>query len=342
MCMYSAADGQANDFHLVHYGTRAMGGVGLIVIEATGVLPNGRITDRCLGLWKDEQIAPFRRVVDACHRHGACVAAQLAHAGRKCVATGVSRIVAPSSICFSDAPEYRDPDPLTPLGIETLLEAFAAATARAATAGVDAIEVHGAHGYLIHQFLSPLSNHRTDAYGGAPANRARFLMEVLRSVRREWPAPKPLILRVSATDHTQGGVTPEDLAAILNLVRSEIDLLHVSSGGLLPIEVNSFPGYQVPYAETLRRECRLPVIAVGEITSAEQAEAILLAQHADLVAMGRELLRNPYLPLNSARRLGVSPPSPRQYARAFELPMDESRIFRQPKQPHERNPHEHR
>jgi NADPH2 dehydrogenase len=329
MCMYSATDGQANDFHEVHYATRAMGGVGLVVIEATGVLPNGRITDRCLGLWKDEQIRPFRRIVDACHRHGACVAAQLAHAGRKCVAAGVGRVVAPSALRFSDASEYRDPHALTSLEMETLLEAFASAAARAASAGVDAIEIHGAHGYLIHQFLSPLSNHRKDAYGGTPENRSRFLLEVVRAVRREWPAPKPLMLRVSATDYTPGGLTPEDLVGMINRVRTEIDLLHVSSGGLLPIEIFQTPGYQVAYAETLRRACRLPVIAVGLITSAEQAEAILQANRADLVAMGRELLRNPFLPLNSARRLGVPAPVPRQYLRAFESPMGESRVLHQ-------------
>jgi NADPH2 dehydrogenase len=326
MCMYSATDGQANDFHVVHYATRALGGVGLVVIEATGVLPNGRITDQCLGLWKDEQTGPFRRIVDACHQHGACVAAQLAHAGRKCVAASVGRVVAPSAIRFSDAPEYRDPHALTPLEMETLLEAFASAAARAAAAGVDAIEVHAAHGYLIHQFLTPLSNHRKDAYGGTPENRCRFLLEVLRAVRREWPAPKPLMLRVSATDHVPGGLTPTDLAGMLNRVRAEIDLLHVSSGGLLPIEVTPSPGFQVPYAEMLRRECRLPVIAVGLITSAEQAETILQANQADLVALGRELLRNPFLPLSSARRLGIATPVPRQYLRAFEPPMVESRV----------------
>ena len=317
MCMYSAHDGVANDFHVIHYGTRAMGGVGLIIFEATGILPNGRISDRCLGLWKDEQIAPLRRVVDACHRGGARVAVQLAHAGRKCIATKSSHVVAPSHIRFSDAPEYRDPEELTPLEIETIVEAFGQAAARASVAGVDAVEVHAAHGYLIHQFLSPLSNQRDDAYGGSMAKRVRFLAEVLRAVRREWPAPNPLLLRVSATDHAAGGITVPDMEEMINLVRSEIDVLHVSSGGLLPEMPPQSPGFQVPYAEALRNACGLPVIAVGMITTVEQAEEILQKQQADLVAMGRELLRNPYLPLMAAQRQRVPALVPRPYERAF-------------------------
>ena len=317
MCMYSAVDGMAADFHVVHYGTRAMGGAGLIILEATGVLPNGRISDRCLGLWKDEQITPLRRVVDACHRGGAKVAVQLAHAGRKCVATSVSNVVAPSRLRFSDDPEYRDPEEVTPLEIETIAEAFGRAAARAALAGVDALEVHAAHGYLIHQFLSPLSNQRRDAYGGSLAKRVRFLAEVLQAVRREWPTPNPLLLRVSATDYVEGGIEIPDMAAIVNQVRAEIDLLHVSSGGLLPILPAQSPGYQVPYAEALRAACNLPVIAVGQITTAEQADEILQSQKADLIAMGRELLRNPYLLLAAARRQHASMTYPRQYERAF-------------------------
>lgn len=317
MCMYSAHDGVANDFHIVHYGTRAMGGAGLIIMEATGILPNGRISDRCLGLWKDDQTAPLRRVVEACHRGGAKVAVQLAHAGRKCVATGVARVVAPSSVRFSDQPEYRDPQQLSSLEIATIVEAFGTAAARAAVAGVDALEVHAAHGYLIHQFLSPLTNRRHDRYGGSVANRVRFLAEVLQAVRREWPAPKPLLLRVSATDYADGGIDVADMAEIVNQVRAEIDLLHVSSGGLLPVMPPQSPGYQVPFAAALRNACTLPVIAVGMITAAEQAEAILQSEKADLVAMGRELLRNPYLPLRSAQSHHGPVLFPRQYERAF-------------------------
>lgn len=317
MCMYSAQDGLTNDFHLVHYATRATGGVGLIIIEATGILPNGRISDQCLGLWKDEQIEPLRRVVEACHRQGAKVAVQLAHAGRKCVASGVSRIVAPSRLRFSDAPEYREPDELSPLEIETIAEAFGSAAARAALAGVDALEVHAAHGYLIHQFLSPLSNQRRDDYGGSLANRTRILSRVLQAVRREWAAPKSLLLRVSASDYAIGGLDVPQLAEIVSQIRSYIDMLHVSSGGLLPIMPPQSPGFQVPFAKALRAACAVPVIAVGLITSAEQAEAILQAQQADLVAMGRELLRNPYLPLTAAKTQHAPALHPHQYERAF-------------------------
>lgn len=318
MCMYSARDGMAGDFHLVHYGARALGGVGLIITEATGVLPNGRISDRCLGLWKDEQVAPLQRVVETCHRSGARVAVQLAHAGRKCTATSVSRVVAPSPIRFSDAPEYRDPEALAPLELETLVEAFGTAATRAAAAGVDAIEVHAAHGYLINQFLSPLTNRRVDEFGGSLENRTRFLSGVLHAVRREWPPPKPLLLRVSATDYAEGGLTPGDVAAIVNRVKADIDILHVSSGGILPAMPPQSPGYQVPHAAALRRATGLPVIAVGMITSIEQAEAILCAGQADLVAMGRELLRNPALALAAAQRLQIPQAAPRQYERAYQ------------------------
>jgi len=317
MCMYSAHDGVANDFHVVHYGTRAMGGVGLIILEATGILPNGRISDRCLGLWKDEQIAPLRRVVDSCHRGGAKVAVQLAHAGRKCIATGVSHVVAPSHLRFGETPEYRDPEELTPLETATIVEAFGTAAARASIAGVDALEVHAAHGYLINQFLSPLTNHRCDSYGGSVPNRVRFLNEVLQAVRREWPAPHPLLLRVSATDYVAGGIDVPDMAEIVNQVKAGIDVLHVSSGGLMPVMPPQSPGYQVPYAEALRAACGLPVIAVGMITTAGQAEEIVQTQKADLVAMGRELLRNPYLPLAASQRQRGPALYPRQYERAF-------------------------
>ena len=317
MCMYSAHEGLANDFHIVHYGTRAMGGAGLIILEATGVLPNGRISDRCLGLWKDDQIAPLRRVVEACHRGGAKVAVQLAHAGRKCVATGVARVVAPSHIRFGDLPEYRDPEELTALEVETIVEAFGMAAARAKVAGADALEVHAAHGYLINQFLSPLTNLRRDGYGASMANRVRFLTEVLQAVRLEWPSPNPLLLRVSATDYAAGGIDVTDMAEIVNRVRAQIDVLHVSSGGLVPAMPPQSPGFQVPYAEALRKACSLPVITVGMITTPEQAEEILRGEKADLVAMGRELLRNPYLPLATAQRLHGPLLCPRQYERAF-------------------------
>lgn len=318
MCMYSATAGMANDFHVAHYGSRAWGGAGLIILEATGILPNGRISDQCLGLWRDEQVPPLRRVVEACHGGGARVAVQLAHAGRKCLAKSVVRVVAPSPIRFGESLDYRDPEALTTLEIETLVQAFGAAAARAAAAGVDAIEVHAAHGYLINQFLSPLANHREDGFGGNKANRARFLGDVLRAVRAEWAHPKPLILRVSATDHAVGGLTPDDVAEIVNRVKHDVDVLHVSSGGILPVMPPPSPGYQVPYAQLLRRTCGLPVIAVGMITSVEQAEEILRAGRADLVAMGRELLRNPCFALAAAQRLKAAFPIPRPYERAYE------------------------
>jgi NADPH2 dehydrogenase len=317
MCMYAARDGMAGDFHVVHYGTRAVGGVGLVITEATGVLPNGRVSDRCLGLWQDEQVAPLRRVIAACHTGGARVAVQLAHAGRKCGAQGVRRVVAPSPLRLGDSPELRDPEPLGALEIETVVEAFGAAASRARDAGADAIEVHGAHGYLINQFLSPLANRRTDAYGGPTAGRARFLVEVLAAVRREWPPPRPLILRVSAEDLAPGGVTVEEMARIVDRVRPAVDLLHVSSGGILADEPPLRPGWQAPYAAALRRACGLPAIAVGGVGTVEQAEEILCAGQADLVAMGRALLRNPYLPLQAARQSHAAPIWPEAYGPAF-------------------------
>ena len=317
MCMFTAHDGLANDFHLIHYATRAMGGVGLIIVETTGVLPNGRISARCLGLWEDEQIEPLRRVVEACHRSGANVAVQLSHAGRKCVVADVSRVVAPSCIRFSEMPDYQTPDELSRHEIEEIVEAFGMAAARAAAAGVDAVEVQAADGYLIHQFLSPLANERHDDYGGDASNRCRFLGAVIQSIRRKWSMPKPLFLRVPATDYSEGGIEILDIAKMVDMVRERVDVLHVGSGGLVPVMVPHTPGFQVSFAGALRNACALPVIAGGKITSAEQAENILQSHKADLVAMGRELLRNPYLPAISAQRLGCPALFSPQYERAF-------------------------
>ncbi|GAB6934432.1 MAG: NADPH dehydrogenase NamA [Bacillota bacterium] len=315
MCMYSATDGFANDWHFVHYTTRAVGGVGLIILEATGVQPHGRITSRCLGIWDDAHIPGLARIVEGCHAHGAKVGIQLAHAGRKCEIPG--RIVAPSAIPFG--PNSPTPEELSVNEIREVVESFGQAARRARQAGFDVVEIHGAHGYLINEFLSPLANKRTDAYGGSLENRARFLMEVIDAVRAEWPADKPLFLRLSAVDYAEGGVTLEETVEVAKMAKARgVDLIDVSSGGVVPgVTVPVHPGYQVPFAETVRREADIPTGAVGLITEPKQAEEIVANGRADLVFLGRELLRNPYWPLHAALELGAEIDYwPIQYLRA--------------------------
>lgn len=334
MCQYSATDGRPNDWHVVHLGARANGGFGLLVTEATAVLPEGRITPFDLGLWDDAQVAPWRRVVQAVHAAGALVAVQLAHAGRKAstdqpwsdrlgtvpAADGGWTPVAPSPLAF---PGYDAPRELSTGEISDVVTAFADATRRALAAGVDAVEVHAAHGYLLHQFLSPLTNQRTDAYGGTPVGRARLLREVVAAVREEWPAERPVLVRVSATDWTPGGLKVEDVAAaVAPLHQLGADLIDVSSGGLVPAPVPSGPGYQVPLARRVRELTGMPVSTVGLITSATQAEQALVAGNADAVMIGRPALREPTWGLHAAHELGVPVatdgpvPWPPQYLRA--------------------------
>lgn len=315
MCMYVADhDGNPNDFHLIHYGTRAVGGVGLILLEATGVESRGRISDRDLGIWRDEHIAGLKRIVETCKAQGASVGIQLAHAGRKSeVVTEPS--IAPSPIAFSEC--YRVPVEMSKEEIDKVIKAFGTAAKRADQAGFDTIEIHGAHGYLISEFLSPLTNHRTDEYGGNVKNRARFLKEVLAEVHRNWPKEKPVILRVSAEDYAEGGNNASIMAELINEVKEEgIDLINVSSGGVVNVGVKFYAGYQVPFAETIKKETGLPVMAGGLITSPSMAEEILSNNRADMVYLGRELLRNPYWPLQAAKELREEISWPKSYERA--------------------------
>lgn len=315
MCMFCAdQDGNPGDWHFTHYTTRAAGGVGLIIMEATGVESRGRITDKDLGLWKDEQIEGLSRIVKACRQHGARVGLQLGHAGRKSeVLTEPS--IAPSPIAFSDS--YRVPAEMTKEDIKTVIKAFKEAAKRADLAGFDTIEIHAAHGYLISEFLSPLTNHRTDEYGGTMVKRLRFLKEILREIKSVWPEHKPIIVRVSAEDYAEDGNHDRIVADMLNLVKEEgIDLVNVSSGGVIDAAPKVYPGYQVKFAETIRRITGLPVIAGGLISSASMAEEMISNERADFIFLGRELLRNPYWPLFAAKELREDLEWPVQYKRA--------------------------
>lgn len=314
MCMYSAEDGLVNDWHLTHYTTRAVGGAGLILLEATGVESRGRITDQDLGLWKDEQVEGMARLVGTCRKFGAKMGVQLAHAGRKSEVT-LEQPVAPSPIAFSE--KYRTPSELKKEELPGIINAFRDAAVRAEQAGFDTIELHAAHGYLISEFLSPLTNQRTDEYGGSAESRSRLLAEIIRQVRSVWPEKKPLIVRVSAEDYEVGGNHVEAIAEILKELKAEgIDLVNVSSGGVVNTGMKTYPGYQVGYAETIRRVTGIPVIAGGLITSAKSAEKILKNEQADLIYFGRELLRNPYFPLQASKEVEDGIEWPVQYQRA--------------------------
>lgn len=328
MCQYSAVDGLVQPWHLRHYAERAVGGVGLVLVEATAVQARGRITPQCLGLWNDGQAEAFRPLVRAVHEAGSRVGVQLAHAGRK--ASTYSRgpktgavppseggwtVVSSGTEAFD--PSYPVPVALTPEDIQQVVADFASAAQRAVDAGFDTVEIHGAHGYLLHQFLSPLTNHRTDAWGGSQENRFRLAVEVTRAVRKVLPPTMPLLIRLSATDWVEGGWTVEGTIALLNVLKAEgVDFADISSGGLVPgVKIPIGPGYQVPLASQVRRATGLPTGAVGLITEATQAQAILEAGDADAVLMGRLLLRDPYYPLRHApadhRQV------PWQYQRAF-------------------------
>jgi NADPH2 dehydrogenase len=317
MCMYSANNlGIANDFHFTHYTTRALGGVGFIIMEATGISENGRISDSDLGIWNDSHIDGLKKIVDAVKAYGSKIAIQINHAGRKYEGKS-GKIVAPSAIGFNENSKL--PIELSKDEIKEIILAFKAAAIRANKAGFDALEVHGAHGYLIHQFLSPLSNLREDEYGKTLENRTRFLKEILVSIKEVWPADKPLILRVSATDYVEGGIDIKDMVKIINIIKPYVDIVDVSSGGLVPAKINIFPGYQIKLAEEIKGQCKLPVITVGLITEVNMVEEILSNNRADLVALGRELLRNPFWVLNCAKEKKGSITLPKQYERAFPM-----------------------
>lgn len=321
MCMYVAGtDGVATDWHLVHYGTRAMGGVGLIITEATAVEPRGRISEGDLGLWNDQQAEALARIARFAHERGAAFSIQLAHAGRKAwtfkKGRGPEAAVAPSAIPFDD--DWVRPQELDRAGIDRVVAAFGAAARRAAELGCDSVEIHSAHGYLLHEFLSPLSNVRTDEYGGSLENRARLLRRVVEAVREEFPADRPVWVRISATDWVEGGWDLEQSVQLARWLKElGVDLIDTSSGGLSPKQqIKVGLGYQVPFAERIRKEVGIPTGAVGLIVSAEQAEEILQAGQADVVLMGRELLRNPYFPLQAAQAVGAEVPWPVQYRAA--------------------------
>jgi NADPH2 dehydrogenase len=316
MCMYSSDNsGKVKDFHFAHYVDRAIGGAGLIIMEATAVASNGRISPRDLGIWGEGHFVGLKRVVDVCHENGAKIAVQLAHAGRKSEVAD-EPIFAPSALGFSD--EYRMPEELGLDGIKDIVNKFKDAALRALRIGFDAIEIHAAHGYLIHEFLSPLTNKRTDNYGGSLENRTRFLKEILQAVKEVWPESKPLLLRISASDYAEGGIDIDEMVKIVNLIKTYVDIVHVSSGGLITVPIKLYPGYQVNFSERIRKECSVPTIAVGLITKLENVEEILGRGHADLVALGRELLRNPYWVWNNAREYNTELDWPVQYERAFK------------------------
>lgn len=315
MCMYCAeADGIVTPWHITHYTTRAIGGAGLIIVEATGICPEGRISASDLGLWKDEQIEGMKKLVDAVHENGAKIGVQLNHAGRKCTAEGMD-VEAPSAIPFDENSVM--PREMTEEDIAETVEQFRAAAIRAEKAGFDLVEVHAAHGYLLSEFLSPLTNQREDGYGGIAENRVKILGEVLDAVKEVWPVEKPLCVRVSAEDYQEGGNKAQDLAEMLNMVKDRgIDFVDVSTGGVVSAVPNAVKGYQLPHAELIRKKTGLPVIAGGLVTDVQEAEDIIMDSKADLIYMGRELLRNPYWPLHAAVELGAAVPWPKQYERA--------------------------
>lgn len=319
MCQYSAEqqDGLPGDWHLVHLGAFAKGGAGAVFTEATAVTAEGRISPQDLGLWNAAQTDAFSRIVRFIHGQGAVAGIQLAHAGRKASTfrtwderqgsvpseDGGWPTVAPSAIAF---PGYEPPTALTVDGIAEVVAAFAAAAARATEAGFNLIEIHAAHGYLLHQFLSPLSNTRTDAYGGSLANRARFLLETIDAVRAVLDDSVPLLVRFSATDWVDGGWSLTDTQTVTRWAGERgADLADISSGGNVPAHITVGPGYQVPFATAVKAATQLPVSAVGLLTSAAQAEQIVATGLADVVMMGREMLRDPNFPLRAAAELGV-------------------------------------
>lgn len=315
MCMYQAQNGQVNAFHLTHYGSRAIGGVGCIIVEATAVSPEGRITDEDLGLWDDSLIKGMRELVEEIHRYGAKAVIQLQHAGRKSTSTA-SPHLAPSAVRFSD--QYELPVEMDVEEIKDVQAQFIAAALRAQKAGFDGIELHAAHGYLLHEFLSPLSNHRSDAYGGSPEDRARILRELIVDLRKALKDSTWLQVRVSASDYDPAGLKPMDLVEILKPVAPHLDFVHVSSGGNAQRPIELKPGYQVDFSHILKRELKLPTIAVGLITDESHLESILVEEKADLVALGRELLRNPYYVNALYGKLGLLEDLPVSYLRAYK------------------------
>jgi len=334
MCEYSSVDGFASDWHLVHLGSRAVGGAGLVLTEAAAVSPQGRITPSDLGIYRDEHVSALRRIVTFVHEQGAVAGIQLAHAGRKAscarpwdggmpiaVADGGWTPSAPSALPFH--PSAAPPHAMSDADITATIEDFVAAARRAVAAGFRVIELHAAHGYLLHAFYSPLANTRTDRYGGSFANRTRLLREVLAAVRAVVPSDMPVFVRISASDFAEGGWTIDDSVALArDLAPLGCDLIDASSGGLvLDQKMMVGPSYQVPFSERIRSEANVSTAAVGMITEAEQADDIIASGKADLTLLARELLRDPYWPLHAATKLGVDLAWPSQYDRAKPRPV---------------------
>ena len=308
MCMYSAnEEGIVNDFHIVHYGSRAIGGVGLIIQEATAVMPDGRITVNDLGIWDDNHVEGLKKIVDVVHMNGASIGIQINHAGRK---AKVENPKGPSAISYGG--DYKMPKEMTSEDIKEVVESFKQAARRANEAGYDALEIHGAHGYLIFEFLSPLSNQRTDKYKDGKI----FLREVLEAVMQEWPKEKVLILRVSSYEYIEGGVTPESISDDINYVKDlGLDLIDVSSGGNILVKIKAYPGYQLGLAKKVKELTGLPVIGGGLITDVNLASHAIGSESCDMVYLGRVLLREPYFMLNHASDLGYDIKFPEPYFR---------------------------
>lgn len=317
MCMYSCydEDGLVNDWHLTHYTSRAVGGVGLAIVESTAITSQGRISKQDLGIWSDAHLPGLKKLVDLNHKNGSKMGIQLNHAGRKAIVDGP--ILAPSALPFDQ--DWKLPEEMTKEDIQATLTAFKDGAKRAKEAGFDLIEIHAAHGYLINQFLSPISNKRTDEYGGSLDNRYRLLGDVIEAIKTEW-ADRPLFVRVSATDHLEGGSTPEDHVYYAKKMKAQgVDLVDCSSGAVAPATIDAFPGYQVPYADQIRREADIATGAVGMILNAVQAEEILKNERADMIILARELLRNPYWAYTAAVELGVEIDTPVQYERGWRF-----------------------
>lgn len=329
MCQYSAQNGMPGDWHFVHYVSRAVGGAGLLIVEATAVVPEGRITPGDLGIWSDAHASALGRIARLVQEQGCVAAVQLAHAGRKGSATlgweaqrtldagnGGWATLAPSALAFGKG--YLVPREMSAADIAAAVAAFAAAARRAKDAGFQALEVHAAHGYLLHQFLSPLANRRSDSYGGSFENRTRLVCEVVEVIRGQWPERLPLLVRLSATDWAEGGWTVEETVELCRKLKQQgVDLVDVSSGGLVPdVSIPAGPGFQTEFAARVKREASIATSAVGFITAPAQADHVIRSGQADLVLLGRELLRHPYWPLDAARALGEPAAWPRQYLRA--------------------------
>ncbi len=330
MCQYSSTDGFATDWHFVHLGSRAVGGAGLVCVEATAVTAEGRISPQDLGIWKDDHVEMLARITRFVHEQGSIAGIQLAHAGRKSstyrpwsghgvvgeAEGGWTDVIAPSAVAFAD--DYPQPREMSKQDIAAIIDRFASAAARAHAAGFRVVEVHAAHGYLLHEFLSPLSNQRRDEYGGSFDNRTRLVREVVTAVRRVWPDSLPLFTRISATDWTEGGWDIEQSVELARQLKPLcVDLIDCSSGGnVATAKIPVGPGYQAPFAERIRRDAGVLTGAVGMITSAAQAEHIVGSGQADAVLMARELLRDPYFPMRAAQALAQEITWPAQYLRA--------------------------